>query len=364
MNLFSNSFENRHYGLDVIRAVSLLMILVVHCMIFVGSFYSLNDYLYFGVLAVELFFALSGFLIGTILLKVSANGLDWQTLKTFWLKRWMRTLPAYFVVIAVIMIVDQQFYWSFIIFLQNYVPEHLKEFPVSWTISLEEWFYLSFPILLFISYKLFYKKYFSSKTIFLIAILFYIIVPVLLRIMALSSSENELWDYSMRKNIFIRFDTIGYGLLIAWINYYYKNLFRTKIVKNTALVLSIVFCLLCWWLFNSSVNLFVGGLTAQNSLALFPLVNWVCIFAIIYAINFEKPRYKTFGKVMTTISITSYSLYLVHFQIFLLHLKTFETESQAWQSMFSAVVITFIVGFALNMTVEKFFLNKRNQWVK
>ena len=364
MSYFSNSFENRHYGLDFIRATSLLMILIVHSMIFVRSYYKLTEYIYFGVLAVELFFALSGFLIGSILLKISEKGFTKDILLNFWLKRWMRTLPAYFTVIALIMIIDQDFYWSFMFFLQNYVPTQLKYFPVSWTISLEEWFYLTFPLLFYFVHKLFFKKFLTAKSIFLIVVLIYIIGPFIFRIFAVLLSPENHWDLYMRKRIFIRFDTIGYGLLISWINYYYADLLYKKVIKYSAFLLTIALTAFTWWVYNSSVDIYNGGLNFTNSLVLFPAINLVCAFAIIYALSFKAHKGGLIPKIITIISITSYSLYLVHFQFFVFFLKKSTNETQAWLYMSLAILVTFIVGFLLNMTVEKYFIQKRNIWIK
>ena len=363
MSLLSSSFQNRHYGLDVVRASSLIIILIVHCMIFVGKYYKLSAFVYFGVLAVELFFALSGFLIGTIILKIIQQEFSFKTLVTFWLKRWMRTLPAYFVVIAFIMFFHEKIFFSFFFFLQNYVPDELHIFPVSWTISLEEWFYLTFPILLFTLYKLFHTKL-SPKRIFLLTTLIYIIVPLFLRAWTLSHFSDSHWDLYLRKRIFIRFDTIGYGLLLAWINYYYKPFLYKKSIKNLSLVLSAVLMLMTWWLYNSSVDIFNGGLNWSNTLGVFPGVNLVCAFAIVYALSFETPKNKSFATIMTTISILSYSLYLVHYQFFRFFAKKSSNETEAWLYMTLAIFITFSVGFILNITVEKYFINKRNSWIK
>lgn len=363
MNPFSSSYDNRHYGLDVVRASSLLMILVVHCMIFVGAYYPLTPYLYFGVLAVELFFVLSGFLIGLILIKISQNGFSMNTLRHFWLKRWLRTLPAYLVVITIIMVVDGQFYGSFLLFLQNYVPEQLKEFPVSWTISLEEWFYLTFPLILFMAHRLNSKRVVSNKTLYLICALFYVLAPWLARLILLANGYDGNWDINMRKSIFIRFDTIGYGLLLAWVYKYYQYYLLKTAVKNTAIILMLLITAATWWLYNDSVDIYSGGLNTANSLIVFPAVNWICVCAIIYALHFEHYKNKILARFITTISITSYSLYLVHFQIFLIFLKGIHRESQAWLHMLIAVLFTFIAGFILNMTVERYFIRKRDKWL-
>jgi len=45
----------------------------------------------------RIFFALSGFLVGGILIKISTDGLTPAKIGWFWFMRWMRTLPNYYV---------------------------------------------------------------------------------------------------------------------------------------------------------------------------------------------------------------------------------------------------------------------------
>lgn len=362
LNFLSSPLENRHYGLDAVRATSLLMILVVHCFLFLGPYYKLTPYMYFGVLAVELFFALSGFLIGTILLKVSEKGFTRPVLVNFWARRWMRTLPAYFTVVAIIMLVDGRFYWSFLFFLQNYVHPQLAEFPVSWTISLEEWFYLSFPIMLFVCHRLFASRW-PANRIYLFTTLLYIAGPPLSRAILLTNGFDGNWDLVMRKSIFIRFDTIGYGLLLAWLYRHHEALVMHARSRQLALFGMLSLTGLTWWLFNQSVDLFGNGLNWRNSLLVFPGVNLVCFCAVAYALHFEQYRVRWLGLFMTVVSITSYSLYLVHFQIFLLFEPLAESQAQAWANMFAAIAVVFVAAFILNTTVERYFINRRDTWL-
>ena len=362
LNFLSSPLENRHYGLDAVRATSLLMILVVHCFLFVGSYYRLTPYMYFGVLAVELFFALSGYLIGTILLKVSERGFSAPVLVNFWARRWMRTLPAYFTVAAIIMLVDGRFYWSFLFFLQNYVHPQLAEFPVSWTISLEEWFYLTFPIMLYLAHRLFGARL-PANRLYLYTTLAYIIGPPLARALLLSQGFDGNWDLYMRKSIFIRFDTIGYGLLLAWLHRYHQGLVMHPRSRQLAMAGMLGLTGITWWVFNHSVDLFGSGLNWRNSLLVFPGVNLVCFFAVAYALHFEHYRNRALGLFMTVISITSYSLYLVHFQIFLLFAPLADGEAQAWGFMLLAIAVVFMAAFVLNITVERYFINRRDTWL-
>src|SRR5215207_9374087 len=84
----------RKIGLDVVRAIAIGLVLISH----------FNKKLEFlGVPGVELFFALSGFLIGGILYRALKTSPRWSLddVKHFWLRRWWRTLPHYYLFFVV-----------------------------------------------------------------------------------------------------------------------------------------------------------------------------------------------------------------------------------------------------------------------
>ena len=83
-----------------------------------------------GHLGVVIFFVLSGFLIGGILIKLlEAQKPNIKLLVNFWSRRWLRTLPAYFTVLILLIIyqytVIPEFKFSdfsrYFFFLQNFI---------------------------------------------------------------------------------------------------------------------------------------------------------------------------------------------------------------------------------------------------
>ena len=123
--------EYRNFGLDFIRATAILMVLVSHGRTFLPEF-EYRDYLgVFGFLGVELFFVLSGFLLGSILFKEFAlRDYGFNTLKQFWIRRWFRTLPLYFIFVLLNIFLLQHFFgqkewsWTYFLFLQNFTTPH------------------------------------------------------------------------------------------------------------------------------------------------------------------------------------------------------------------------------------------------
>ena len=89
--------SQRNFGLDVLRAAAIVMVLVSH---------TANALNFLGVYGVELFFVLSGFLIGDILIRSAArqSRFDFRDLAEFWTRRWFRTLPNYYWFLALYLV--------------------------------------------------------------------------------------------------------------------------------------------------------------------------------------------------------------------------------------------------------------------
>jgi len=162
---------NRIFGLDLLRCLAIILVLITHTIPLLDPAGFVKISVYTGYFGVELFFVLSGFLIGTILLKVyyQENQLNFSNIKIFWMRRWFRTLPNYYLMFLVygillyfahhLNVFGHIRYLSYLFFLQNSVtPQPNEFFPVAWSLSVEEWFYLIFPVLLFLLTKVFYKK--------------------------------------------------------------------------------------------------------------------------------------------------------------------------------------------------------------
>ena len=144
----------RLQGLDLIRAVAISWVLIYH-----GSLFGLTSSDHWlvanGWMGVDLFFVLSGFLIAGQLLRPWAQG-SAPSYSRFFGRRLLRTLPAYFAVLALYFLVPGirerpsiAPLWQFLTFSQNWLYEYpthgLKAFSHAWSLCVEEQFYLVFP---------------------------------------------------------------------------------------------------------------------------------------------------------------------------------------------------------------------------
>jgi peptidoglycan/LPS O-acetylase OafA/YrhL len=149
----------RSLGLDLVRATAIGLVLVDHGLFVAVSTGAVawSGWVRFvrpsGYLGVEVFFVLSGYLIGRILQSDHARG-EQGWVRGFWIRRWMRTLPAYYVAVAVYALVawthlgEGRPAWPYLLFLQNLTHPPQPFFFESWSLASEEMFYLTLPILL------------------------------------------------------------------------------------------------------------------------------------------------------------------------------------------------------------------------
>jgi len=160
-----------------------------------------------GTLGVEIFFALSGFLIGQILITQAGSDPSLKNLGIFLVRRWMRTLPLYFGVLALLLWLAPppgsiSFYAiKFATLSQNLLGPMPAGgwFAVSWSLTIEEWFYIFFGCATFLSFRLLRRPWAIWPPV-----LGFLLVPMLLRLFA--PSTPEVWKL---------LDQIAYGVGMA-----------------------------------------------------------------------------------------------------------------------------------------------------
>jgi len=137
----------RNIGLDILRAAAIVMVMLSHGVTLTGI-PVLGE---FGT-GVDLFFVLSGFLIGRIYFRTSKS--DGFKLRGFWVARWWRTLPPYaaglLLYLAVrhvtsVAVPQGPLRWYYAFFLQNYLG--VTGWAPTWSLCVEEHFYLALPLL-------------------------------------------------------------------------------------------------------------------------------------------------------------------------------------------------------------------------
>ncbi|GGH15355.1 acyltransferase family protein [Mucilaginibacter phyllosphaerae] len=304
---------NRVYGLDILRAFAILSVVVIHQMIYTPS--TLNKIIEATYLdGVSIFFVLSGFLIGSILIKLlNSPNITFYTLLNFWWRRWLRTIPAYYVTLSALIIAYNYnkppgpTFKRFYIFTQNLFTPHPGFFLEAWSLSVEEWFYLTIPFALFILVKILKIKVPASVIIISITIIAF---STILRIERYfdNLSPIHLKDPFLFRQVVTRLDSIMYGMLAAYIAYYKNdNWLKNKRYKLITGILILMINKVLTQLFQTQYLLF------YNTALRFTFDAIGTALMLPYLSTYRHHGKGVIFKIITYISLISYSMYLINF---------------------------------------------------
>src|SRR5213079_2304769 len=144
--------RERQPGLDLLRALAIIVVTIYHAALF--GFNTPGRVDRFGWIGVDLFFVLSGYLIGGQLVAPIARGRG-IGFRRFFARRALRILPAYFVVLAIYAFLPswreypKMFpLWKFVVSVQNIGLRGGTAFSHAWSLGVEDQFYLLLPLVL------------------------------------------------------------------------------------------------------------------------------------------------------------------------------------------------------------------------
>jgi peptidoglycan/LPS O-acetylase OafA/YrhL len=378
--------KNRIFGLDLLRCIAILTVLIDHGVVFSQQFLpQLNWVLLFD--GVDVFFVFSGFLIGKILIRqiIVRPSFSGAALLNFWQRRWFRTLSAYYFVLGASVASSSlnklvagkpytltiKTWLPYVFFLQNIHKPQSSFFGVSWSLAVEEWFYLFVPLFLFAIYHSAARYLHINDRVIICLLVAIILIPFLryIHYEHVSTTLISEWDSHIRKVVIYRFDSLLYGCIGAYFQYAYQkvwerykySLFVTGIILlislySYALSMNPVMVSLFFYVFFFSIN----GLGI------------VCLFPVLSSYNpyISNRLTQKIVAAIHFINLVSYSIYLLHEFIILTYLKkifdrfTFTFLSvEAVNMAFFAAYISFSVAGAWLMYqfIEKPFIRLRPQ---
>ncbi len=233
--------EGRIAGLDGLRAVAVLLVILSH--------YGFNREVP-GALGVTVFFFLSGYLITTLLLRETA---EYGRLKKkdFYVRRFLRLSPELFCLLIMsgiggifyvglprmIDFVAAAFY-----FTNYYHISHLHgdivglRWPHLWSLAVEEHYYILYPLV----FSLFWRN--SNR--FIVFLIGVCVLALAWRCTAIQIGLPSGYTYVASE---ARIDSIAYGCLLAllshregWRNYWERNWIAVQVVGFALLALSVL----------------------------------------------------------------------------------------------------------------------------
>ena len=362
--------KGRVFGLDALRFVAIILVVQSHSRWMTESFPKPFKALFHGsgILGVELFFVLSGFLIGGILLKQfekNGNSLTFQDIKHFWIRRWFRTLPNYFLILLVYIAVYHYdlpaILWRYFFFTQNIFNTPPFFFEESWSLSIEEISYLVSPLVLALSALLFSRK----ASLFLwTSILLITIVTALRWIYSVYFLEpNYKWVYMLREVALIRLDSIYYGFIAVYISKKAPELWKkfsipTFIVGLIGVVLIMKF----------ENNMMEYNPSHFNNTIFFSLLSISIALLLPYLSQLNEIKFTFLAKLVTGVSIISYSLYLINGGLLAIQFDLLSNKGAGWSTSTAALMYVFywalclVLSTLLYVFFEKPFTKLRDKF--
>jgi peptidoglycan/LPS O-acetylase OafA/YrhL len=382
--------NKRIIGLDVLRSIAIILVMLMHSgsmflplakLPLIGNIVGklLAIIIPVGYLGVELFFVLSGYLIGSILIKLFANDKKpiFKEIKQFWIRRWLRTLPNYYFVLLINYVVfvfilnSYPFHWKYLFFIQNFISVQPSFFRESWSLAVEEWSYFLLPIILFVCFVLFKKRSSTFNILLSICLIFLLSFCVKFAFLFKNFHQFIPFDDQLRKVVIFRLDAIMYGFLMAWLMHYFSSFFlKYKIIF---LLLGISFLVILVWYFYINGNFELENQTSNFYIVFINRMFWIPFVGVSF--SFIIPFFATLisfnnniiNTVFIFISKISYSLYLVHFPIYALIFFKKIPFLNIQQSLFNSIgyfTVCFVIAYLLYRFWELPFLKWRDDKFK
>ena len=292
-------------GLDLLRAAAISLVLLEHQELISGRPTPT------GLLGVDLFFVLSGFLIGGILFDMGGNLRRPRIVMGFWLRRWLRTLPNYYLFLAINILVWLPFYRPhvverivppYLVFFQSFAHRPSWFFVESWSLCVEEWFYIFFPLALWAGLVL-GQRFVRA---FWVTVAAMMLVSLSLRIAAPPPKD---WGMDIGMVVVYKFDALAWGAMAAaalrmWPRFWAR--FRRP--AGAAGLLIVMACFVFQLRHDMGASFFAKSL--------FPTVTtlgWA--LALPWASGCTHLKGAWFSRSVAAVARWSYSLYLVNFLV-------------------------------------------------
>ena len=303
--------------IDGLRALAVLSVVIYHLEFQFNS----SQFLGGGFIGVDIFFVISGYLISKILINELINT-NKICIKNFYIRRARRILPVLFFIIFIFFIISYFFVLppflkdyslsslSTIFFVSNFyflfnqidygnIVSNLNPLLHTWTLSVEEQFYIIFPFILLII-----NKYFKKKLLNVAFILFSLSLIFNLSLDLINVYTNKFHQYS-----FYLFPSRAWellmGSLIAIFEINKKKSFKNSMEKYLPDLGLIIIIL-------SLVLIKLDG----HYLSLRLLIPCVGTGLIIFFSNTNSYAIKILSsKIPMNIGLISYSIYLWHFPL-------------------------------------------------
>jgi peptidoglycan/LPS O-acetylase OafA/YrhL len=329
-----HNHSERVESLDLLRGFAAFAVMIPHFfMYYLADASAVAEIV--SVTAVEVFFVLSGFVLGPQIV-LCARRRNWLTLRTFLVRRWMRTIPSYLVALLAISVIFGQIgsfdFSRYASYTQNLFSQHNSRdyYPVAWSLSVEEWYYVVFPPFLLLYAKL--TRGSGEWLNYAAAALLFIVIVTVARA---AYGDMSDWGERVRRVVVFRIDSIAYGFLL------YLALQQARFEWNASLRLLALVLLLASTalLFRLNLQMVESGFAWPRYVH--PLASAAFGMATVtffLSIN-SLLRMRWMKSIATYLGHISYPVYLFHLAILYALARFLPPQTGVWPFLLYAVTV-------------------------
>ena len=354
--------------LDFLRGIAIVLVLMRHQQLF-------DFTTKMGWIGVDLFFVLSGFLVSGLLFR---EYLKFGNIKPglFLIRRGFKIYPIYYLTYFLYLvpkIIKHQFEWkgllSDLFFVQNYVYAWGYAYVPSWSLAVEEHFYFSFALLLWLAIKYAWINL-NSKVERKISKFEIWIFLIMISCLAGRIISNIYFQENGDKNFtmsHLRIDSLLAGAFVSYLYYFKKEKLVLFFRSNKIVLMILSFALLSFTPFVDFEDSFFVR-TFGFTLLYISFAILLIYFLINDSINklLETLFSKKGVDIISKIGLSSYSIYIIHgFVNFIFALlNNFFLHNVLNQTLlfFITSATSIISGILMTLYVEKYFLNSREKY--
>jgi peptidoglycan/LPS O-acetylase OafA/YrhL len=354
---------SRLRGLDLLRACAIVLVLMSHYTGFVAHAPIFGVVGKVGWAGVDLFFVLSGYLIGNQILAPVARGESFS-LKTFFARRFLRTLPNYYVVLLIYVLLPHSPIagsglpplWQMLTFTQNIGLAYGQTFTHSWSLCIEEQFYVVLPLAV-----LALARWKRSARLAWCVLGAAIACGIAARAVAWLHHVHDAFMAEVYYASFARLDELLPGVAIAMLRNFHPGAFvrlqrraNTLFVLGLAMSVGVLACIRQDWPSTGATTAFGFSLLAIGFAVLtLSALGPGCILN----------RMRVPGA--SRLALWSYAVYLAHKPVFMAiasDARRFHVDTHAPLAVLAIMAAGVLAGWVLYRLVETPFMRLRARW--
>jgi len=345
--------RKRIFGLDLLRAFAIFCVVHEHGKHYLGD--TVLNFLTQIPLphGVDIFFVMSGYLIGKSFLSYSEKHdgkVRWPKTLTFYVRTALRIVPNYlFILLVYYFLVNYQVIngnthafplWRFATFTQNLFTPFWDFYWESWSLPVQWWFYILFPLILTLSCCFIQPK----KSIPIICLVFILISLTFRWVHSKDVVNSFYWDAWIRRTVASRCDNIYIGVFFAWIKQYYPKQWERHALKS--LILGIILFIISIMI-PGNIGSFYSNVL-YLTLSTLSVACWFPFFSKILS-------YKTrFGGIISRVSILSYAMFLTNLMVAqIIDVNVLWLVRHGILAYFVYWLLVFVAAYVLYVFVEK-----------